>query len=74
MNVSGRFPVQGVSLLAVIIGCAFHSVGVYAAGKGAHLTMGDVTQGGGNVSTSSNPASGAFDRQFLSADTDVAGY
>lgn len=74
MNVSARFPVQGVSLLAVVIGLAFNSTAVMAKGNSARLTMGDVTEGGGIVSTSSNPASGAFDRQYLSADTDVAGY
>lgn len=74
MNVSTRFSLQNASLLAVLVGCAFNSAGAVAKGGSAHLTMGDVTQGGGIVSTSSNPASGAFDRQYLSADTDVAGY
>lgn len=74
MNVSARFPAQGVSLLAMVIGLACNSAAVSAAGNTSRLTLGDVTQGGGVVSTSSNPASGAFDRQYLSADTDVAGY
>ncbi len=39
----------------------------------SRLTWGDVTQGGG-VSTATNAASGAFDRQYLETEVDVAGY
>lgn len=39
----------------------------------ARLTWGDVTQGSG-VSTATNAASGAFDRQYLGTDVAIAGY
>lgn len=74
MNSSKPFSARGFGLLAVVVGAVFHSAAVMAGGSSARLTMGDVTQGGGNVSTSSNPASGAFDRRFLDDDTNVAGY
>lgn len=74
MNKLNQFPVRGVSLLTVVIGLAFSSSLASAMGNAGRITMGDVTIGGGNISASSNPASGAFDRQFLDEDTDVAGY
>lgn len=74
MNSFERSPLYGVSLLAVVIGLAFNSATVMAIGSSSQLTWGNVSQGGGKVSTSSNPASGAFDRQYLDEDTNVAGY
>ncbi|HSC66358.1 MAG TPA: conjugal transfer protein TraF [Cellvibrio sp.] len=74
MNGSNRFLRRDLSLMAMAVSLACSSATVSAIGNTSRLTLGDVTQGGGVVSTSSNPASGAFDRQYLSADTDVAGY
>ncbi len=74
MSKLDRFPGRGVSLLAIVIGLAFSSSFASAKGSSGRLTLGDVTPGNGNISASSNPASGAFDRQFLDSDTDVAGY
>lgn len=69
-----RFPVRNVSVLALAISLVFSSSFASARGNSGRLTLGDVTAGNGNISTSSNPASGAFDRQFLDSDTNVAGY
>jgi len=69
-----RFPACGVSVLALAISLVFSSSLAAAKGSSGRITLGDVTPGNGNISASSNPASGAFDRQFLSDDTDVAGY
>lgn len=68
-----QFPMRSVSVLAVVISLVFSSF-ASARGNSGRLTLGDVTAGNGNISTSSNPASGAFDRQFLDSETDVAGF
>lgn len=74
MNKLNQFSLRDVSVLAVAISLAFSSSLASAKGNSGRLTLGDVTPGNGNISASSNPASGAFDRQFLDTDTDVAGY
>ncbi len=74
MNKLSQFSVRDLSVLAVAIGLVFSSSLASAKGNSGRLTLGDVTPGNGNISASSNPASGAFDRQFLDSDTDVAGY
>lgn len=74
MNKLSQFSVRDAGVLAVTISLAFSSSLASAKGNSGRLTLGDVTPGNGNISASSNPASGAFDRQFLDSDTDVAGY
>ncbi|MCE3252819.1 MAG: hypothetical protein K0Q67_1839 [Cellvibrio sp.] len=75
MNKLERIPVRGLSVLAIAISLVVGSTQASARGSSSsRLTLGDVTAGNGNISTSSNPASGAFDRQFLDSDTGVAGY
>lgn len=75
MLTSPHLPALSLLTLAIsLILCPLANAAVNKGSSSSRLTWGEVTQGQGNVSSATNPASGAFDRQYLDANTSVAGY